>query len=175
MDRRPDPQDLGWQRLELLAETLWAERHVVELLLYKLTSARLILAADERRYVALALDEVERCVDLLRGAEDRRSEAIAAVAQAFGLMPEQVTLSELATSAPEPLRTVFADHQSSFREMAAEIEETAGTNRQLAGAALSSVQQALDSLAAPAFTSTYTAQGRHGVAAPSAVRVDAVI
>lgn len=175
MDLRPLPPDPSRQRLEKLVETLWAERHVVELLLYKLTAARLFLAADERRFVAVALDEVERVVDLLRDAEARRVEAIAAVAQAFGVPVDQVTLTELATSAPEPLRSVFADHRQGFDALTSEIEETAGMNRQLANAALSAVQQALDSLAGPAFAATYTADGRHDVTVPAAVRLDAVM
>jgi hypothetical protein len=161
--------------LEALADTLWSERHVVELLLYKLTAARLFLAADERRFVPVALDEVERVVDLLRAAEGGRTAALAAAAPELGLAPEEVTLAELATSAPEPLRSVFADHREGFATLTAEIEETAALNRRLASAALASVQQALDRLTGPALVTTYTAQGRHDVAAPTPVRLDRVM
>jgi hypothetical protein len=161
--------------LERLADTLWAERHVVELLLYKLTAARLFLAADERRFVPVALDEVERVVGLLRDAEQRRTDAIAEAAEVLGVPVEGLTLTELAAASPEPLRSVFADHRKGFLSLAAEIEETAATNRRLATAALSSVREALDTLTGPPMTTTYTAAGRQVVAAPTPLRLDRVM
>ncbi len=152
--------------LERLADSLWAERHVVDLLLYKLLSAKYFLAADERRFVALALDEVERAVELLRGAEARRSAALAHVAAAHGCEPDTLTLGLLASRSPEPYRSVFADHREAFAALAAEIEETATTNRRLATTALGLVARTLDALAGAPVTTTYTASGRHQQSAP---------
>lgn len=162
-------------RLEALADTLSAERQVVELLLYRLVAARLFLAADERRFVPLALEESERALTALRAAEEQRVAATAAIAELFGLDVAAVTLSELAAFAPEPLRTVFADHQKGFAALAKEIEETAADNRRLATSALSSLQEALASIQGNAPAATYTADGRHQVAAPVAVRLNRVM
>ena len=41
--------------LRTLLSKLWVERHTLELLAYKLTCAKLIMAGDIRRYVAPAL------------------------------------------------------------------------------------------------------------------------
>ena len=122
MDRSTAPE------LERLADTLWAERHVVELLLYRLTVAKLMLAADERRFVSLAIGEVEEAVDSLREAELRRETAIAALADVWDMDPDKLTLGDLAERAPEPFASVLADHREGFRKLTEEIEATAGEN-----------------------------------------------
>lgn len=161
--------------LDALTETLWAERHVVELLLYKLVGAKLYLAADERRFVTMALDEVERVVGALRATEARRSATLRGLAAQWGLDPADLTLSELAQRTGEPWRTMFTDHQEGFAALAAEIEETATTNRRLAQAGLGAVRQTLDALAGPPVPTTYGADGRADVSAPMAVRLDQAI
>ncbi len=161
--------------METLADTLSAERRLVELLLYRLMAARLFLAADERRFVPLALEEVEHVVAALRDAESQRLSATAAIADLFGLDVDKVTLAELADHAPEPLKAVFADHLRGFGELALEVEETAATNRRLATAALSSLQESLANLRGAGAGATYNADGRHQVAAPGAVRLDQVL
>lgn len=148
------------ERLEALADTLWAERHVVEFLLYKLTVAKLLLVSDERRFVSAALSEVEQVVARLRDAEDRRQAALAAVAQDWRRPASEVTLSVLAEQTDEPMRGVFDDHRKGFLELSLEIEETAAENRRLASGSLNSIQEALDALTGTASGPTYTASGR---------------
>lgn len=148
------------ERLEALADTLWAERHVVEFLLYKLTVAKLLLAADERRFVTAALSEVEQVVGRLRDAEERRQAALSAVAAEWRRPPANVTLSVLAEETSEPMRGVFEDHRRGFQELSVEIEETAAENRRLASGSLNSIQQALGALTGGDQTPTYTAKGR---------------
>jgi FlgN protein len=162
-------------RLEALADTLWAERHLVEFLLFKLTAAKLLLAADERRFVALALDEVQRVLVALRGAETRRARAVEEVAAELHVPADQLTLSQLASHSPEPLRTVFRDHADGFLALATEIEETAALNRRLASATLSHVQRAIDALTGPPAVSTYTASGRPTTATAAPMRLDQVL
>lgn len=144
--------------LEMLADTLWAERHVVELLLYRLTLAKLVLAADERRFVPLAIGEVDEAVSRLRSAELRREIAIAELAEAWNEPVSALTLAAIAARAPEPWGKVFADHRDGFRTLTEEIEATSAENRRLASAGLQSVQHALDVLTADR-TGTYTAAG----------------
>lgn len=148
------------ERLEALADTLWAERHVVEFLLYKLTVAKLMLAADERRFVSAALSEVEQVVGRLREAEERRQTALLTVAQEWRRPAAEVTLSALAEETAEPMRGVFEDHRKGFLELSLEIEETAAENRRLASGALNSIQEALGALTGAPQAPTYTATGR---------------
>lgn len=157
--------------LEALADTLWTERHLVELLLYRLSVAKHVLAADDRRFVALAVGEVETAIDRLRDAELQREEAIAALARRWDAAPDALTLAEIAEGCDEPLATVFADHRDGFRQLADEIEATAAENRRLASAGLQSVRNALDVLTHDR-SGTYTPSGVTDAAGVAPTRLD---
>jgi hypothetical protein len=150
--------------LEELARRLGDERQVVSFLLYKLTVTHLMLAADDRRFVPEALEEVEHAVELLREGELRRDSALRELAAIWRTEPTTLTLAELAQRSPRPFDHVFADHLAGFRELAAEIERTAGANRVLARSDLSIVTGQLDQLTGVAHTAptTYDAQGQVG-------------
>jgi hypothetical protein len=160
--------------LEALSETLWSERHVVEYLLFKVTTAKLLLAADERRFVAMALDEVERVVDKLREFELHRALALAPVAEAWGADASELTLAVIAARAPVPWNGVFSDHHDTFKQMTAEIEETSAANRTLATSALGQVRNALETMSGPSLGSTYTASG-HTQQGPAPARLNRVL
>lgn len=161
--------------LEALADSLWAERRVVEYLLYRLVTAKLILEASERRFVGLALDEVESMLRTLRNAELRRAAALQSVAHDWGLDSDELTLRKLAEHAPPPMDAVFHDHWEAFMGLADEIEHTAATNRRLASAALTGIRESLDALAGPPAAATYTASGRHESTVVRPVRLDEVL
>ena len=152
--------------LEALADCLWAERHVVEYLLFKLVTAKLVLGAEERRFLSLALDEVDRVMVALRHAEQRREAAVGEVAASWRVPASDLTLSELAARAREPMRSVFLDHQDGFRKLADQIDQTAAANRRLATGAVNHVQSTLEALTGPAMTTTYTAAGRADTGSP---------
>ena len=158
--------------LEVLADTLWAERHVVEMLLFKLVTARLLLAADERRFVGHALGEVERVVDALREAELLRAMAVESYAEQRGLAADDVSLGWLARNAPAPWQEVFADHRKAFLALAAEIDETTSDNRQLAHAGLNRIQDTIGVLTGPQATpESYDRRGRAARSALGPMRV----
>lgn len=159
--------------LDQLADTLWAERNLVEFLLFKLITAKLLLAADERRFIAHALDEVERVVEALREAELRRAVAVEAYGRQRGVASDDITLSWLARSTPAPWQAVFADHQKTFASLAAEIDETTADNRQLAKAGLNTIQQTIGMLTGPQpTTGTYDSRGQARPVAMGPVRLD---
>ena len=158
--------------LEDLADTLWRERHLVETLLFRMVVAKLLLAADEHRFVAAAIDEVEAVVDVLRDAERHRLAALLAVADRLELPVEDLTLAELARRAPLPMRTVFEDHRDAFLALTTEIEQTAETNRQLASGALGRIQRSLDALAGNGPAQTYNAAGRTEVTVAAPMHLD---
>lgn len=133
--------------LEGLADTLWKQRHMVESLLYRMVVAKLLLAADEHRFVAAAIDEVEDVVDALRHAEQDRLDALLAVADRLQVPVEDLTLAEVARLAPASMRSVFTDHRDAFLALTTEIEQTAEANRRLASSALARLQRSLDALA----------------------------
>ncbi len=157
-----------------LAETLWTERHLVEHLLYRLVSARLLLASEERRFLGAALAEVEETMARLWDAETARSAALASVADDWREPRESVTLGRLIEECPPPWGEMFADHQAEFQRLATEIEQTAAENRRLASVSLTSISDSLSSLIGNA-PQTYTAAGRADTAAAAPTRVNQVL
>lgn len=156
--------------LESLATRLWDERRLLMLLLYRLTVARLLLSADERRFVPDALREVDRTVELLRDEELRRDEAVRGLAAQWQLPPESVTLPEIVRRSPPPYDHTFGEHLQAFQHLAEEIETISHQNRVLAHAAMQDLSETIGHLTGdPAGTgATYDASGRYG-AATSAV------
>lgn len=150
--------------LEELSRRLWDERRVVTYLLFKLTVTKLLLAADERRFVPDALKEVDRTVELLRDGELQRDEAVRDLAAMWRVDPERLTLNELTRRAPPPFDHVFNEHRMAFEGLSAEIEQVASQNRSLARTDLGEVQGTLDQLTGAAQTSvsTYDARGQVG-------------
>jgi hypothetical protein len=148
--------------LEELARRLSDEREIVTFLLYKLTVTHLMLAADERRFVSDALGEVEHAVDLLRDGELRRDGALRQLADIWRTDPVDLSLEVLARRAPPPYGHIFAEHLAAFRELAAEVEHTAGENRVLAVSDLRVVTDQLDQLTGASATTpaTYDAYGQ---------------
>jgi hypothetical protein len=169
MDQHPSTD-----ALRTLLGKLWVERHTLELLAYKLTCAKLIMAGDIRRYVAPALAGVEHVVDKVRVAELDRSIALAQVADEWGVPISTLTLDYLAQNAPEPARTMFEEHQQSFRHLVAEIEETAIENRKLATSSLRGIQAALDDLMRSEAGATYGATG-HREAGPVVSHISKIL
>jgi len=153
-------------------ERLWAERHLLEFLLFKLVVARLVLAADARRFVTPALGEVEIAIERLREVELLRATALARVAEEWGVPAETLTLGYLAEHAPEPERTMFAEHREAFLGLVAEIEEQAAENRRIATAALRHVQDNLDMLVGGEIGTTYDPSGRREIVEAPPSRVD---
>jgi hypothetical protein len=160
--------------LRTLLGKLWMERHTLELLAFKLTCAKLIMAGDIRRYVAPALAGVEQVVDKVRVAELDRSIALAQVAGEWGVPITTLTLDYLAQNAPEPARTMFEEHHQSFRHLVAEIEDTAIENRKLATSSLRGIQAALDDLMRSEAGATYGATG-HREAGPAVTHISKIL
>ncbi|MFA9446401.1 flagellar export chaperone FlgN [Egicoccus sp. AB-alg6-2] len=163
--------------LEELSRRLWEERQVVNHLLFKLTVTRLLLAADERRFVAQSLEEVELAVEALRQGEYRRDEALRALAALWVYDPEALTLGELARRSPPPFDHTFAEHAVAFRTLAAEVEQVARENRVLAQSDLHIVAGQLDQLSGPQVpvASTYDASGQLDAAAGVGARLREVL
>lgn len=163
------------EALEALADVLWAERHLVEYLLFKLVTAKLLLAAGERRFMPRAMDEVERVVERLKDVEEHREAALSPIAAAAGCRIADLTLAKLVTVAPEPMATVFKDLHDNFMALTAEIEETSATSRRLASQALSQVRSTIETMTGPALTTTYTARGTHDHIMTAPIRLNEVL
>jgi hypothetical protein len=164
------------QQLAGLAETLHGERQLLEHLLFKLVEARLVLAADEARFLPMAMREVEAVVDRVRFGEGHRQLAVRKLAEAIGESEDRITLSFLVGWAPEPYRTMFGEHRDHFRKLAAEIEQASIDNRRLANLAVQNLSDTLGTLLGSPDPGLYTERGtRGGVTAVLPTRLDEVL
>ena len=128
-----DPEDMNdHPALEDVSSRLWDQRRILTYLLFKLTATDLLVAADDRRFVPRALEEVDRAVELLRQSEQRRACGVRELARLWQLAPDQLTLGSLAHHAPEPHDHIFMEHLHAFQELVDEIGTLAREYRSLA-------------------------------------------
>jgi hypothetical protein len=139
--------------MEELAGLLNRERMLLELLLFKLVSLRQLLLASEVRFLPWAAEEVDRATAKVREAGLRRSLAVEDLSVRLGAeaaasipTPSPVRLDTLAESAPEPWRTIFAEHRHAFLELAARLEEAISATQRLARSGDAAVSATLDCL-----------------------------
>ncbi len=165
------------EKVRGLVEMLWLERHLLEYLLFKLVEAKLIMVADEARFVSQAMSEVETVVGRLRTTEALRAAAVAELAEAVGVEAARLSLSYLAEQAPEPFRYSFEEHRDGFLNLAGEIEDVTVENRRLASRAMRDLSDTLSVLIGGGEgVSAYTKAGRtRSVASTLPFRLDEVL
>ena len=116
--------------LQDFSTVLFRERHLLELLLFKLEEEELLLAAGRTRWLSHASREVETVLDELAAAELSRATALHDVAAELGLSPDSATLGSVVGSAPTPWDGIFSEHQEALRGLTGEVLDTAAANRQ---------------------------------------------
>jgi hypothetical protein len=116
--------------LREISAILWRERHLLELLLFKLDEEQLVLAAGRTRWLARATREVEMVLEELRQTELERAVEVGRVAAALGL-PDGASLRQLADAAPPPWQGMLAEHRDAFLTLTEEISALTHTNREL--------------------------------------------
>jgi hypothetical protein len=114
---------------DTLVDTMSAQRQVVEYLLFKLVTLKLLFVAEERRFLEKATNEVERVVDSLRQAEGHRDTALRAVAAEWDTPIDELTLRRLAEETDGETSIVVSQLRDAFRTLAGEIETLLGENR----------------------------------------------
>jgi hypothetical protein len=128
-----------------VSNTLWRERQLLELLLFKLEEEQLLLAAGRTRWLAHATREVETVLAEIRTVELARAVQVEDVAVSLGLAPT-ASLRELAEVAPEPWNAVLADHREAFLVATQEISTLAQDNRELLSRGYQAARSVLTSL-----------------------------
>jgi hypothetical protein len=125
---------------------LWHQRHLLELLLFKLDVEQTLLAAGRLRWLARATNEVELVLDEIRSTELARAVAIDDVAAELGLAPA-CSLRELAAVAPAPWDSILMEHRDAFLVLTEEISVVARANRDLVSHGQQAVADVLDLVA----------------------------
>ncbi|HET7488079.1 MAG TPA: flagellar export chaperone FlgN [Acidimicrobiales bacterium] len=117
--------------LEELSNILWQERQLLELLLFKLETEQLLLAAGNTRWLGNATHEVEVVLEELRSFEVLRATGVQEIGQRLGYGDEPPRLGQLSESAPAPWDGIFREHRAAFLSITNEINAAAAANREL--------------------------------------------
>ncbi len=84
-----------------VSDILWRERELLDVLLFKLETEKLLLDAGELRWLSRSTREIELVLEQLRLTEINRAIEVDALATQLGL-PSDSTLTALAEAAPSP-------------------------------------------------------------------------
>lgn len=115
--------------MDELVAALRHQRHLLERLLFRLTTVRLLLASGDERFLPLACEEVHRVAEALRRAEGTRHSAFVTAAAEVGGGGGRATLAELARTSPEPYGFILRDHLTRLTELVEAIAAVAGDHR----------------------------------------------
>jgi len=135
---------------------LWAEREMLETLLFKLVEENSILTSGSTRWLNRADAEVRAAVDQLRAAEIMRAAEVESLALVLNL-PVETTLAQLAEVAPQPWPPVLTQHRWALRALMQEIEAVTADNRRMLEAGSKAIRETLENLISP--TGTYNSHG----------------
>ncbi|GAA3795283.1 flagellar export chaperone FlgN [Cellulomonas soli] len=149
--------------LNRLSEVLWQERHLLELLLFKLEEEQLLLTSGRTRWLAHATREVEQVLAEIRDAELGRAVEAEAVAQQLGIDPG-CSLGVLADHAPAPWDELLRAHRDAFATLTSEIAQLADGNRELLAMSHRATQETLMTLHETVHTYDGTGQRHDGEA-----------
>lgn len=149
--------------LSRLSEVLWRERHLLELLLFKLEEEQLVLAGGRTRWLSHATREVDNVLDEIRSSELGRAIEADEAAISLGLPPGS-SLNALAGAAPEPWNELLRAHRDAFVSLTSEITSMSAGNRQLLSMSHRATQETLASLQSSVLTYDGTGQSAAQVA-----------
>lgn len=116
--------------LREVSAILWRERHLLQLLLFKLDEEQLVLAAGRTRWLPRATREVEMVLEEIRQTELERAVEVSRVAQDLGLSPG-ASLRQLADAAQSPWLEMLLEHRQAFLTLTDEITALVQANREL--------------------------------------------
>jgi FlgN protein len=116
--------------LREVSTILWRERHLLELLLFKLEEEQLLLAAGRNRWLPRATREVELVLEEIKQTELERAIEVDRIAVELGL-GHNPSLRQLSEAAPDPWSGILTDHRQAFLTLTEEVAGLVQTNREL--------------------------------------------
>ena len=131
-----------------VSDILWRERELLDLLLFKLDSQRLLLRAGSIRWLARSTHEVDIVLEQLQLVEITRALDVDDLAAQLGLRPG-APLSDLAAVAPPLWAELFHAHRAAFRTLIEEVTNLAEANQRALREACAMSKQNLASLQVP--------------------------
>ncbi|MCU1636144.1 MAG: flagellar biosynthesis protein FlgN [Cryobacterium sp.] len=140
-----------------LSASIWRERELLELLIFKLEEEQLLLTAGKTRWLQHATREVEQVIERMREANLGLSVEASAVGREWGA-DEGATLRELIAHAPAgPWGEILMSHLNAMTQLTTEIKGLRDVNEQFLRAAARSTLETLSGLTPD--SSTYDSHG----------------
>ena len=153
-----------------LSASLWRERELLELLVFKLTEEQLLLTSGKSRWLQYATQEVEQVMQKLRAAGLARSVEVASIADDWGI-DDAATLRELTVHTKDDAwRDILTSHLTAMTQLTREIQELRDLNVQYLRVAIRSTQEAMAHDGSP--SGTYDSRGVADTNAASARMFD---
>lgn len=152
-----------------VSSTLWRQRELLELLLFKLEEEQVLLASGRSRWLARATREVEVVLEEIRRAELLRAVQVDDVAAELGLGPGP-SLRAMADASPEPWRSLLHEHRQAFMTATTDIQAMADANRSLLASGHRAARETLMVLTQTA--DTYSPTGSAAAPTSSARLID---
>jgi hypothetical protein len=140
--------------LREVSAILWKERHLLEVLLFKLEEEQLLLAAGRTRWLPRATHEIDMVLEELGRTEMERAKAVAGLAGELGLSSEP-SLSRLTEAAPPPWPVMLAEHRQALLTLSRDVTGVASDN---AGVLAGRLAAALDRLDAALLRTRHTSR-----------------
>jgi hypothetical protein len=106
--------------LREVSAVLWRERHLLELLLFKLDEEQLVLAAGHTRWLPRATREMEMVLEEIRETELERAVEVSRVTNDLRL-PAEAGLRQLADATQPPWQGILLEHRQAFLTLTDEI------------------------------------------------------
>jgi hypothetical protein len=135
--------------MEDLSDILQRERCVLDRLLFRLIEVRLLLDAQETRFLPWAAADVEHTAEAVREAELRRTAGVDDVARRLGGIATPVRLGDLVDRAEPVMRELLAEHGVALGRLLDEVQREADHAAALAERGLERLepeQQIVDAL-----------------------------
>ena len=152
-----------------VGNALWRQRDLLEGLLHRLVAEQFVLTNGATRWLARADDDVRAALEELRCGEVVRAMEVDALAQHLNRDGE-ISLGELAASAPGVWAALLTEHLTALRELAFEVQKAAEENHRLLAAGAGAVRDTLSGLGS--VVSLYDASGTAVRGRPGAVLLD---
>ncbi len=156
-----------------LSTTLWRERELLDLLLFKLEEERLLLTSGNEKWLPFATREVEQVLERIRENGLERAMLIDALSAEWGAGEEPTLRAIIAHAPTEVWRDNFQGHLRALTELAASIAELRDANMRYLRSAARATQETLANLSAE--TATYNSRGDTGFSTPVAQLFDGTL
>lgn len=156
-----------------LSTTLWKERELLELLLYKAEFKQYIIVTGKSQWLPRVAREIDLILEQMKAMEVQRAAYTEVIAEDLGLA-DNPSLSALADAAPSPWNDLLRQHYEALLRLVGDLRALSEANRGLAENGLQAINDAITATQGPS-AGTYTAEGRRATSTPRAVTLDGTL